>query len=72
MLLRKSKMHEKELVKLEGQSIILEQQKSMIENSKFDKETFESMKAGKMAFEANQKAFNLDEMEDVLADIKEQ
>ena len=53
MLLRKSKMHEKELVKLEGQSIILEQQKSMIENSKFDKETFESMKAGKMAFEAN-------------------
>ena len=33
MLLRKSKMVEKELVKLEGQSIILEKQKAMIENS---------------------------------------
>jgi hypothetical protein len=43
----------------------------MIQNSKFDKDVFESMKAGKQAVEANQKQMNIDEMEDIKADIEE-
>ena len=72
MQLRKAKMMDNELVKLEGQSIILEKQNQMIQNSKFDKDVFESMKAGKQAVEANQKQMNIDEMEDIKADIEEQ
>ena len=72
MLLRKSKMMDNELVKLEGQSIILEKQNQMIQNSKFDKDVFESMKAGKIAVEQNQKQMSIDEMEDIKADIEEQ
>ena len=45
LMLRKSKMVEGELVKLEGQSIMLEKQKQLIENSQFDKNTFDAMKA---------------------------
>ena len=71
LLLRKSKMQEKELIKLEGQNIILEQQKQMIENSQFDKQVFEGMKAGKAAVEANRAAMNIDEMEEIKADIQE-
>ena len=46
MALRRSKMQEKELQKLQGQMITLEQQKFLIEGSKFDMNTFEAMKAG--------------------------
>ena len=61
-MLRKSKMVEGELVKLEGQSIMLEKQKQLIENSQFDKNTFDAMKAGKQAVDANMKKINIDEM----------
>ena len=47
MALKKMKMKEKEVIKLEGQSVMLEQQKIMIESSSFDAATFEAMKAGK-------------------------
>ena len=69
MLLRKSKMVGAELVKLEGQSIILEKQKAMIENSQFDKNVFEAMKAGKQAVDANREKLNIDEMEQIKDDI---
>ena len=41
----------------------------MIENSQFDKQVFEGMKAGKAAVEANRAAMNIDEMEEIKADI---
>ena len=69
MLRRKSKMVENELVKLEGQQIILEKQKQMIENSQFDKNVFDAMKAGKQAVDANRQNLDIDEMENIKDDI---
>ena len=44
----------------------------MIENSQFDKNTFEAMKAGKQAVDANREKLDQDEMEDIMADIQDQ
>ena len=44
----------------------------MIENSKFDKDVFEAMKAGKQAVEANKKGLDIDELENIKDDIAEQ
>ena len=45
--LRKSKMYDKELAKLEGQSMMIEQQMQMIQGAQFDSNTMQAMKAGK-------------------------
>ena len=72
MLLKKSKLYDKEIAKLQGQGYILEQQKSLIENSKFDKETFEAMKAAKNAVDANRKNLDIDEMDKIKDEIADQ
>ena len=41
----------------------------MIQNSKFDKETFEAMKSGKQAVDQNMKQMNIEEMENIRDDI---
>ena len=46
MALKKMKMFEKELSKLDGQSIMLEQQKMMIETTNFDLGVVQSMQEG--------------------------
>ena len=70
MTLKKSKLMDKEIAKLQGQAYILEQQKSLIENSKFDKETFDAMKVGKQAVEGNK--IDMDQMDDLRNDIADQ
>ena len=72
MLLRKSKLIDSELTKLEGQSYMMAKQLNMIENTQFDKNVFESLKAGKQAVEANQKKMDIDEMEDIRDGIEDQ
>lgn len=49
--LRKSKMYDKELAKLEGQSMMIEQQMQMIQGAQFDSNTMQAMKAGKETME---------------------
>ena len=51
MALKKMKMFEKELQKLDGQSIMLEQQKMMIESTHFDVDVINGMKEGSKAME---------------------
>ena len=46
LAMKKMKMREKEVIKLEGQEIIMEQQANQIESSKFDQAVFADMKAG--------------------------
>ena len=46
MALKKMKMFEKELQKLDGQCIMLEQQKMMIESTTFDVDVISGMKEG--------------------------
>ena len=70
--LRKSKMMEKELAKLEGQSIMLEQQSSQLQSAQFDQSTFEHMKLGKQTMDEVQKKINIDEMENIKDDIQDQ
>ena len=63
---------------MDGQSIMLEQQKMMIESSNFDVGVVNSIKAGKDAIENMNKQMNVDdiadlkdEMEDLQAEINE-
>ena len=51
VLLKKSKMYEKELAKLEGQQMMLEQQQMMIQGAEFDNGVFKNMKEGKDVME---------------------
>ena len=52
--LRKSKMFEKELAKLEGQQMMMEQQMGMITGAQFDNLTMGAMKDGKDMMDALQ------------------
>ena len=70
--LRKSKMYDKELAKLEGQSMMIEQQMSMIQGAQFDANTMQAMKAGKDTMEVLQNQTNVDQIMDLQDDIAEQ
>ena len=63
--LRKSKMYDKELAKLEGQSMMIEQQMQMIQGAQFDSNTMQAMKAGKDTMENLQKNTNADDIMDL-------
>ena len=78
MAMKNMKMQEKELAKLDGQSIMLEQQKTMIESANFDVGVINSIKAGKDAITVMNKEMNVDdiaelkdELEDQMAEISE-
>ena len=65
-------MQEKELAKLDGQSMMLEQQKLMIESANFDVGVVSSIKAGKDAIGKLNKEMNVDdiaELKDELDDM---
>ena len=70
--LRKSKMYDKELAKLEGQSMMIEQQMQMIQGATFDKSTVDAMKNGKIAMDNLQKETNADDIMDLQDDIADQ
>ena len=68
MAMKQFKMQEKELAKLDGQSMLLEQQKMMIESANFDIGVVNSIKDGKNAIGALNKQMNVDD----IADLKEE
>ena len=45
-MLKKAKMYEKELAKLEGQQMMLEQQRMMITENHYDSNVMSSLKSG--------------------------
>ncbi len=49
----------------------MEQQANQIESSKFDQAVFADMKAGQQAISATQEKMNVDEVQDLMEDIKE-
>lgn len=70
--LRKSKMFEKELAKLEGQQMMMEQQMGMITGAQFDQMTMGAMQDGKVMMEALQQKVDHDQIMDLQDDIAEQ
>jgi hypothetical protein len=70
--LRKSKMYDKELAKLEGQSMMIEQQMQMIQGAQFDSNTMQAMKVGKVTMDQLQAQTNADEIMDLQDDIADQ
>ena len=65
-------MYDKELAKLEGQSMMIEQQQQMIQGATFDKSTVDAMKNGKIAMDNLQKETNADDIMDLQDDIADQ
>ena len=72
MALKKMKMFEKELQKLDGQSIMLEQQKMMIESTHFDVDVVNSMKSGATAMDQMNKQMNVDDIADLKDELADQ
>ena len=66
--MKQFKMQEKELAKLDGQSMMLEQQKMMIESANFDIGVVNTIKDGKNAIGTLNKQMNVDD----IADLKEE
>ena len=69
MALKKMKMFEKEVMKLEGQSIMLTQQKMMIESTHFDVDVINGMKQGKTTMESLNAQMNVDDIADLKDDL---
>ena len=70
--LRKAKMYEKELAKLEGQSMMLDQQVIMMQGVQTDQAVMGGLKTAKNTMDQVRAGMNLDQMEDLLDDLKEQ
>ena len=70
--MKQMKMYEKELAKLDGQQIMLEQQKMMIESTNFDVGVISSIKAGKDAMKEMNKNMELDDIQDLKDDLEDQ
>ena len=66
--MKQYKMNTGELAKLDGQSIILEQQKMQIESANFDVGVVTAMKTGKNAIQNFNKQINVDD----IADLKDE
>ena len=72
MSLKKMKMYEKEITKLDGQSIMLEQQKMAIESTHFDVDVISGMKQGAKAMEQMNKEMNVDDIADLKDELADQ
>merc|ERR1719232_1325086 len=70
--LQKMKMYEKEVKKLDGQSIMLENQKMMIESTHFDKDVISGMKDGKNVMEQMNKEMDIDDIAELQDDLADQ
>ena len=66
--LKQSKMYEKELAKLDGQQLMLENQKNMIESSTFDKGVISGISEGAKLMKQLNKEMNVDD----IADLREE
>ena len=72
MALKKKKMYEKELAKLDGMKILMENEKMAIESSVFNKDVFKGLQEGHQAVKQLQKQANMDEFEKLKDEIEEQ
>ncbi len=70
--LKQAKMQEKELGKLDGMKILLEQQKMAIESSVFDQNVFQGLSEGQKAVENLTKQTNIEQFEDLRDKIEDQ
>jgi hypothetical protein len=70
--MKQFKQAEQDLVKLDGQMLMLEQQRGMIESSHFDQQVFVGLKTGKEAVEKMQEKLDVDEMMDLQDELMEQ
>eukprot|EP00347_Sterkiella_histriomuscorum_P009781 403339917 len=70
--LKRKKMLEGELGKLDGQMIMLEQQRLMIETSMVDTQVFQALNEGSRTIEAQSKMTNIDDMEELKERLEEQ
>lgn len=70
--MKSMKMHEKELNKIDGMKILLEQQKFMLESSQFDGMVIDGMQTGATALEQLQKKLDIDAFDKIKDDIDDQ
>ena len=69
--LRNAKMLEKELMKLDGQSAVLNQQKMMIESTHFDVGVIDQMSKASKQIEQMNKQIDVDDVAEVYDQIQE-
>lgn len=71
MAMKQMKMYEGEITKLEGQSIMLEQQKMTIQSTHSDIDVVNSLRAGNQAIGAMNKQMDVDTIADLQDEIAE-
>ena len=72
MALKQSKMYEQELTKLDGQQVMLEQQKMTIQSTAADADVINSLKAGNTAIKNMNQQMDVDSIADLQDDMQEQ
>lgn len=70
--MKMSKMREKERVKLEGQELMMEEQKSMITQGKWDSNVVSALTEGQAAVKQANSQLSADKIDDLKADLEEQ
>ena len=70
--MKQIKTCQNDILKLDGQLLMLEQQRGMIESAHFNKQVFQGLDQGKKAVDAMQKDMEVDAMEELQDEIKEQ
>ena len=71
MMLKKRKMVDTDLVKLEGMLLTMEQQQNMMTNIVVDKGAMQAMAQGSSAIKDMMKEANIDKFEDIQDDLQE-
>jgi len=72
MCLKKKKMYEGQRTTLDNTKFAMEQQVMMLESAEMTKNTFQAQKLGLGAMKAVQKDLNVDEVDDLQEDLREQ
>jgi hypothetical protein len=70
--MKQVKTAQNDILKLDGQLLTLEQQHGMIESAHFNKQVFQGLETGKQAVDAMQKDMDVEAMEELQDEIKEQ
>ena len=70
--MKQIKSCQNEILKLDGQSLMLEQQRGMIESAHFNKTVIKGLEDGKDAVAQMQKEANIDQLEELQDEIQEQ
>lgn len=70
MALKKKKLYEKEVAQIQNTTFQMEQQMMMLEQANMNKLTVDAIKTGAQAMKATATELNIDEVEDVMADVQ--